>query len=85
MELMGFIDDDEIGLRSLPAGDCLDAAHLDRLVLIGPLVDALHDADAVDALGFERDNGLVDQTEGGNYECYPLSLVERTLDDVRGD
>ena len=58
-------------------------AHLDRLVAIGALVDALHDADAVDALGFERGDGLVDQAERGNRERDALSLVERALDDVR--
>ena len=68
MELMGLIHDHQIGLRSLAASHCLDAADLDRLIAIGPFVDALHDADAVDALGFERGNGLVDQAEGGNHK-----------------
>jgi hypothetical protein len=46
----------------------LDAAHLDRLVAISALVRALHDADAMNALGFERRHGLVDQAEDGNHE-----------------
>ncbi len=84
MELMGLVDKDEINIWSLATCDRLDATNLDRLVAIGALVDALHDANAVDALGFECRDGLVDQAERGNREGDPLSLVQRTLDDVRG-
>ena len=84
MKLMGFVDDDEVDLRSFAPGKRLDATHLDRLITVGSLVDALHDTDALDALGFERRDGLVDQAEGGNHERDALALVERALNDVRG-
>ena len=48
MELMGLVDDDEIDVWPFATCDRLDAAHLDRLIAIGALVDALHDAEAVE-------------------------------------
>jgi hypothetical protein len=46
-------------------------------------VDALHDAEAVNAFCLERGDGLVNQADGGNRKSDALSLVERALDDVR--
>jgi hypothetical protein len=42
------------------ADDRLDRANLNRLTAVGSLVDALHHTNAIDALGFERGDGLVD-------------------------
>jgi hypothetical protein len=84
MELMGLVHDHQINVWSFATRNRLDAAHLDRLIAIGALMDALHDANAVDALGFECSDGLVDQAERRNREGDTLSLVQRTLDDVRG-
>ena len=81
---MRLVDDHEIDVWPFATRDRLDAAHLDRLIAIGALVDALHDAKAVNALGLECGDGLVDQAERGNREGDALSLVERALDDVRG-
>ena len=83
MELMRLVDEDEVDLRSLPSREGLNRAHLNRLVAIGALVDALHNADAMNALGFEGRDGLVDQRERGNRESDALSLVERAPDDMR--
>jgi hypothetical protein len=47
MELMRFVDEHQIDFGSLPTSYGLNAAHLDGLIAIGALVDALHDADAV--------------------------------------
>jgi len=82
MELMGFIDENEIDFRPLAARERLYRAHLDRLIAIGALVDTLHDADGVDVLGLECRDGLIDQAECGNHEGRALSLVERALDDM---
>ena len=81
---MRLVDDHQIDFGPFAPGNRLDAAHLDRLIVIGALMDALHDADAVNALGFECGDGLVNQAERGNREGDPLSLVERALNDVRG-
>ena len=59
-------------------------AHLDRLIAIGALVDALHDAKAVNAFGLERSDGLVDEAERGNGEGDALAFVEGALNDMRG-
>ena len=83
MLLVRLVDEHKIDLRSFAPGKRLDAAHLDRLVAISALVDALHDTDALDALGFKRRDGLVDEAERGNHERDALTLVERPLDDVR--
>ena len=84
MKLMGLIDEDEINGGPLATGDRLDAAHLDRLLAIGALVDALHHADAMNAFRLECGDGLVDEAERGHHERNALSLVKRALDDVRG-
>jgi hypothetical protein len=81
---MGFVDKNEVNRRPLASRERLYRAHLDRLVAIGALVDPLHDADAVNAFGFERGDGLVNQAHGRNGKGDALSLVERALDDVRG-
>ena len=75
MELMGFIDENEIDLRPLASRERLYRAHLDRLVAIGALVDTLHDADGVDVLGLECRDGLIDQAECANTKAtrFPLS------------
>ena len=84
MELMRLVDDDEIDVGRLRRASVWTRAHLDRLVAIGALVDALHDANAVNALGFEGRDGLVDQAERWDSEGDALSLVEGALNDVRG-
>ena len=83
VHLVRLIDDHQIDVWSLAAGDSLHRAHLDRLFPIGALVDALHDADAVNAFCLERRDGLVNQAERRNRESDALSLVERALNDVR--
>ena len=73
MMLMRLVDDDEIDFRPLPARDRLDAAHLNRLFAIGARVNALHDANGVDALGLEGRDGLVDQRKRRDDEGDALS------------
>ena len=68
VHLMRLVDDHQIDVWSLATRDRLNAAHLDRLFPIGALVDALHDADAVNAFGLERRDGLVNQAERRNRE-----------------
>jgi len=82
VHLVRLIDDHHIDFGALATSDRLHAAHLDRLVAIGALVDALHNAEAVNALGLERGDGLVNQAKSGNREGEALSFVERALDDV---
>ena len=83
MHLVRLVYEHQIDVGPFATRDRLDAAHLDRLVAIGALVDALHDTDAVNAFGLERCDGLVNQAERGNHERDALTLVERALDDVR--
>src|ERR1700729_3148426 len=82
MEVMGLVYDHQIDVWPLAMRYRLDAAHLDRLIAISALMDALHDANAFDALGFECSDGLVDQAKRRNRESDALSFVQRTLDDV---
>jgi hypothetical protein len=84
VHLVRLVDDDEIDVWSLATGDRLDAAHLDRLIAIRALMDALHDTDAVNAFGLERGDCLVDERDRRHDERDALSLVESSLDDVRG-
>src|SRR4029077_1355297 len=83
VHLVRLVDDDEIDVWSLATGDRLDAAHLDRLIAIRALMDALHDTDAVNAFGLERSDCLVDERDRRHDERDALSLVERGLDCVR--
>ena len=53
MELMGLVHDHQIDVWPLATCDRLDATYLDWLIAIGALMDALHDANEVDVLGFE--------------------------------
>ncbi len=57
---MGFVDENEVNLRPLASRQRLYRTNLDRLVAIGALVDALDDANAVNAFGLERRDSLVD-------------------------
>jgi hypothetical protein len=82
MELMGLVDNHEVDLWSFATGDRLDAAHLDRLVSIGALMDSLYDADAVNAFCLERGDGLIDEAERRDREGDALTSIEGALDDV---
>ena len=78
----GLINDHQIDIRPFAAGDRLHAAHLDRLIGIRSLVNALHCANGMNAFGLEGDNGLVDEAQRRDSEGDALPLVERALDDV---
>ncbi len=84
VELMRLVNNDEVNVRSPAARNCLDGADLDGLPPVGALVDALHDADPIDALGLECGDRLVDQGDGRHREGDALSLVEGAADDVGG-
>ena len=83
--IMRFVDDDERGVWFLAPGERLDCADLNGLCAIRALVDALYDADAVNALALEGGDGLVDQRQRRHGEDDALALVERAPDDVGGE
>jgi hypothetical protein len=83
VELVRLVDENEVNRRPLASRERLYRTHLDRRVAIGALVDALHDADAMNALGFECLDGLVDKAQRGDHEGDPLVLVEGALDHMR--
>jgi hypothetical protein len=84
MELMGLVDKDDINVWSFATCDRLDATDLNGLIAIGALMDALHDAEAAKAFCLEGGDGLVNQADRRNREGYTVSLIQRALDDVRG-
>ena len=79
---MRLVDDDEIDVQPLPPGERLNAADLNRRFVVGARVRALHDPDAVDALGLEGRNGLINKVYRRHCEGDALSLVEGALDNV---
>jgi hypothetical protein len=79
-----FVDDDQIGLRTLTAREGRRRNHLDRLLGVGLRVVALHDADAMNAVGSEGGNSLVDQAQPRDDKGDALSLTECALDDLGG-
>ena len=83
MMLMGLIVNDEIDIWPSPSRNRLDRAHLNRLLAIGAWMNALYDANGVDALGLECRDGLVDQRKRGDDECDALSSVESAPNDMR--
>jgi hypothetical protein len=54
VKLMRFVHDDDVDIRALAPGNCLDRADLHRLLAVGSLMDPLHDAKAGNPLGLER-------------------------------
>ena len=78
------VDDDQVRFGDDTVLERLDAAHLNGLTVVCPLVHRLDDADVPNTVCLEPLDGLVDQADGWNTEQDFLALILSHVDDGGG-
>jgi hypothetical protein len=81
MKLMRLVNDDQVNGGPLASGDGLNRANLNRLIRLSAFMPTLDHANAVDALGFECRNGLINKRERWHRESNAISFGEGATND----
>jgi hypothetical protein len=82
---MGFVDENQIDFRPSAPGERLNAANLNWRIAISARVNALQDAEGMNACGLEGADRLIYQRQRGNDEGNALALGEGAMNDFLGD